>query len=67
MLSADALEAFKAIYKQENGVELIDEEASEQAINLLTIFNVIYRPVLKEWDKELITAVAKNDSEDLRQ
>lgn len=57
MLSAEALKAFKAIYKREKGIELTDEEAVKEAINLLTLFDAIYRPIRKECNKD-VSAVA---------
>jgi hypothetical protein len=49
MLSQAALDAFKAICREEYGVELSDDVATAQAINLLTFYNAIYRPVKKGW------------------
>lgn len=53
MISREALEKFKEIWRSECGEELTDEKAMEEAINLLTMFNAIYRPVQKEWLEEL--------------
>ena len=52
MLSPQALQEFKEIWKKEHGEEISDDFAMEQAINLLTLFNVIYRPIKTEWLKE---------------
>lgn len=52
MLSKEALEEFKRIYKEEKGEDISDELAVEEAINLLTLFNAVYRPVKKEWVEE---------------
>lgn len=49
MLSNKALDDFKRIWKEEYGEEIDDEKATRQAINLLTFFNAIYRPLRKEW------------------
>lgn len=49
MLSNLALQEFKKIYLEEFGEELSDEKATELGINLLTIFNHIYRPIKKDW------------------
>jgi len=49
MISKEALEEYKKIYKADRGIELSDEEALAQATNLLNIINLIYRPVKKEW------------------
>jgi hypothetical protein len=48
MLSKQALQEFKEIWKKERGEELPDKFAMEEAISLLTLFNVIYRPIKKE-------------------
>ena len=49
MLSEKALDEFKKIWREEFGEEISDEKASELGINLLTLFNAIYRPVPKSW------------------
>lgn len=56
MLSKEALEQFKAIWKEEYGKEIPDAEALELGTNLLTIFAHIYRPLKKEWVED------KNDN-----
>ena len=58
MISDKALEEFKEIWKEEVGEEIHDEAAIEEAVNLLTIMNAIYRPIKKEWLKKFL-----NDSE----
>lgn len=52
MLSKQALDEFKAIWKAEFGEDIPDDIATEEAINLLTMFNAIYRPIKKEWVDE---------------
>lgn len=52
MLSKQALDEFKAIWKAEFGEDVPDDVATEEAINLLTMFNAIYRPIKKEWVAE---------------
>ena len=52
MLSKQALDEFKVIWKQEFGEDIPDDLATEEAINLLTMFNAIYRPIKKEWVAE---------------
>jgi hypothetical protein len=51
MISETALQEFKALWREEFGKEISDEQATELAINLLTAFNHTYRPVRKEWLK----------------
>ncbi|MBU1102758.1 hypothetical protein KJ853_03850 [Patescibacteria group bacterium] len=51
MLSKEALEEFKKIWKEEKNEEISDDFAMNEAVNLLTLFNAIYRPIKKEWLK----------------
>lgn len=53
MISNKALQEYKEIQKAERGVELSDSEAMDEATSLLTLMNAIYRPVKKEWLKQL--------------
>ena len=55
MISEKALQEFKAIWKEEIGEEIVDEAAVEEAVNLLTVMNAIYRPIKKEWQKEFLS------------
>ncbi len=54
MISDKALKEFKEIWREEYGEEISDEKAVELGINLLTLFDKIYRPVKKSWMKELL-------------
>ena len=47
MLSQKALEDFKKIWQEEFGEKVSDESATEEAVNLLTLFDAIYRPIRK--------------------
>ena len=47
MVSREALDEFKRIWKREYGAEISDEEAMPKAIALLTLFDVIYRPITR--------------------
>ncbi len=49
MLSQKALQDFKEIWKEESGEEISDDLAIEKAMSLLQLFDVIYRPLKKEW------------------
>ncbi len=49
MISEKALKEFKQIWKDEFKEEIPDDYALEKAINLLTFFKNIYRPIKKEW------------------
>ena len=53
MLSETALQDFKRIYKEEYGKDISDKEALELGVNLLTLFNHIYKPIKKEWSSEI--------------
>jgi hypothetical protein len=52
MISAQALTEFKEICKTELGLELSDEVALAQGINLLTLFDHIYQPIKQEWSDQ---------------
>ena len=55
MLTKEAVEEFKKIWREEFGEDISDEKAAEEGINLLTMFDAIYRPIKKEWVDELET------------
>lgn len=52
MLPPEALQEFKEIWKEEFGEEIPDDLATEEAINLLTLTDAIYRPIKKSWNDE---------------
>jgi hypothetical protein len=52
MLSTQALQEFKEIWRLEFGEEISNDFAIEEAVNLLTMFNAIYRPIKEEWLSE---------------
>ncbi|MES2994661.1 MAG: hypothetical protein V4681_01345 [Patescibacteria group bacterium] len=52
MLSQEALLEFKRIYAEEEGIELPDDFALELAVALLGLFDVVYKPLKKEWVNE---------------
>ncbi|KKP33249.1 MAG: hypothetical protein A2312_00385 [Candidatus Staskawiczbacteria bacterium RIFOXYB2_FULL_32_9] len=60
MLSEKALEDFKKILQEEYKEEISNERAVELAINLLTFFDNVYRPVRKEWLDEAIKKENEN-------
>jgi len=49
MISQKALASFKHIWKEEYGEEISDDFALENATNLLSFFDVVYRPVKQSW------------------
>lgn len=52
MISDAALKEFKEIWLKEFGLEISDSEATDEAVNLLTVFNAVYRPIKEEWANE---------------
>lgn len=51
-LSREAIEEFKAIYKEEFGEVLTDIEAQDKGYSLLRLFKIIYRPLPDKQPKE---------------
>jgi len=50
MISKQALEEFKEIWRKENpGQNIDDKTAMDQAVALLTLMDTVYKPVKKEW------------------
>ena len=47
-LSREAIEEFKAIYEEEFGKQLTDEEVQEIALRLLRFFGILNRPIQSE-------------------
>lgn len=52
MISDAALNEFQEIWRDEIGTEISDEQAMEEATQLLTLFDAIYRPIKKEWARQ---------------
>jgi hypothetical protein len=52
MLSKQAVDEFKQLYKKEYGEELNDFVASEAANRLVRMFEIIYKPIPKEWEEK---------------
>lgn len=52
MLSTQALQEFKEIWKLEYGEDISDDLATARASELLTMFDVVYRPIKTEWIEE---------------
>ena len=52
MISDQALQEFKMIWKDETGQDMTDKEALDAAVALLHLFDVIYRPIPKAWSDE---------------
>jgi len=60
MISIEALKEFKDIWKQEYGEDIPDNFALENAIALLTLTNMTYRPIKQEWLDEIESDKQKN-------
>ena len=52
MIRDQALQEFKMIWQKETGQEITDKEALDEAVALLHLFDVIYRPIPKAWSDE---------------
>jgi hypothetical protein len=57
MISKEALDEFKTIWKEEFNEDIPDDVALKEATNLLTLMNVVYRPIKKEWLKDPLSNV----------
>lgn len=52
MLTKEAIEEFKKLYKEQYGEELNDFVATEAANRLLRLVDVVYRPIPKDWEEK---------------
>jgi hypothetical protein len=52
MLSKQALDDFRAIWKKEFGQNISDQKALEEGTALITLMRAVYRPIKKEWLEE---------------
>jgi hypothetical protein len=65
MISKQALEEYKEIWRKENpGQDIDDATAMDQAVALLTLMDTVYRPVKKEWFEKYKSEVVEENSED---
>jgi len=46
-LNKEAIKEFKEIYYEEFGERISDKQAQEMGANLLSLFKIIYRPILE--------------------
>ena len=53
MISKEALEEFKRIWKKEFGTEISDSDALESATKLLNLMKIIYKPMTKKDYKKI--------------
>ena len=68
MATKESIEKFRAIYRKEFGVELTDEEATEQVARFLAAARVIFQPMPKAWEGRYNELLAeKNDREQPQQ
>jgi hypothetical protein len=49
MISKQAIDKFKEIWKSEFGEDISDEHALEQGTNLLNLMRIVHSPIKKEW------------------
>jgi len=49
-LSKEAIEEFQKIYKKEFGKEISYKEAYEKGMRLITLMEIVYRPIKKSKD-----------------
>lgn len=66
MISKQALDKLREIYKTEKGLEPSNEVLIAQAVNLLTFFDAIYKPVKKRWLKDYQGSQNLGKNNDLR-
>lgn len=59
MLSDAALSEFKKIYEAEYSEPISDGDAAALALNLLTFYKYVYRPIKKRWDEEIADEKSK--------
>ncbi len=65
MISKQALEEFKEIWRQENpGQDIDDATAMDQAVALLTLVDTVYKPIKKEWLEKYKDEVGTENSVD---
>ena len=53
-LSREALDSFKAIYFQHEGVELTDEQANTKGLEILEMMKIVYRDIPKNEYEKLV-------------
>lgn len=61
MISKEALEEYKRIYKKEFGKEISDAEALEQATKLFRLMEIVYKPMPKKDFEEIQKRRAATD------
>ncbi len=62
MLTKHALEEYKQIHREETGTVLPDDVLANEAINLLTLFNFVYRPIKKAFYTRRVPLYHKSNS-----
>ena len=48
MISKDALEKFKALYKNRFNIDLTDQEALDKGTRLIRLVKAVYKPMTQE-------------------
>ena len=57
MLPKQAIDEFKQIYLEEEGIVLSDEEATEKATALLGVFKILIKPYKKNESSNIVRSV----------
>ena len=60
MLTKQALQEFKEIWKAEMGEDISDDLALEIATPLLTLIDNVYKPIKKEWNNNYENQLRRN-------
>ena len=60
MLPKEAILEYQAIYKKVFGKDISYAEALEKGMELIKLFQLIYRPIKKEWVNKYIKGGFKN-------
>lgn len=60
MLSKDAVLEYQMIYRKQYKKEISYDQALEQGIKLLRLFNFIYKPIQKSWLKNKLKGGEQN-------
>ena len=62
-LSEKAIKEFKEIYRRELGEEISDEKAQELGQDLISLFNIIYRPIPEGYSRKLQQKDKENNAQ----
>lgn len=60
LITKEALEEYKKIYKKQTGEDLSDQEALESATKLLNLIQLVYKPVPENYSS--LNSKSKNQT-----